>query len=115
MLSRVRTLQARFQLDVHAQDMFFNPRADGLMQGAENIRTETLVTAAFIEPLKESLELLMRLFVLRVDGAAITFHAILFKVEMFFRVGLEKLQQLNQKFALFFRRVGFRQIGRAHV
>jgi hypothetical protein len=103
----LHSFQARFQLHVHLQDVFLNPRTDGLMQLADNFRTKPLMTVALLELLEKLYELRVRLLVPLMDGATMTFHAILFKMEMFFRVGFEKSHQPNQKFALLPRRVGF--------
>jgi hypothetical protein len=81
------------------QDVFFNPLADGLVQGADFVRSEALVPGVFLELPEKRHELLVGLLVFCVDRAPVAFHAILLKPEMPFGVGLEKVDQINQEIA----------------
>ena len=51
----------------------------------------------------------MSLFVLRVGRAPVTLHALLLKLEMGDGIGLQKINQMNQKLTLFARRIGASQ------
>jgi hypothetical protein len=96
-------------MDVHIQDVFFNPQADGLMQGADNVRAETLVPGEFLELPEKLHELLMGMLVCRMHWASVAFHAILLKPKMLFGVGLKKINQMKQEVAGFLGRIGLGQ------
>jgi hypothetical protein len=100
---------ARLQLRVHVQDVFLNPQTHCLVQFPENVRSKTFHFAVFLELMEEVHELFVSLFILRMCRTPVFFHALLFKLEMRVRVRLQKIHQVDQKFALRTGWIGFGQ------
>jgi hypothetical protein len=103
------TLQTRFQLGVHRQNMLLNPGTQFLMQATKQLRMKAFRPAAFLELLKKLPELFVRLFVLRMSRTAVSLHASLLKPEMRFAIGLEEINQVEQELGLLPRRIGIGQ------
>jgi hypothetical protein len=79
------------------------------MQLPEHIQVEAFRPATFVEFLEKFSELFMSLFILRMSRAAVPLHAFLLILEMRLRVGLQKINQVDQEFDLLPRHIVIRQ------
>lgn len=79
------------------------------MQFADQIRPETLAPGIVLIFFEELYEGLVGLLIDGVGGAPVPLHAIFFKPEMLRDVALKKINQMNQKIAGLFGRIGLGQ------
>jgi hypothetical protein len=93
------TFDAGFELGIHVQNVLCNPPAGGLMQPHNNFVAETFRPVARFEVAEKVPEPFMGLFVDGMGGAPVTFHALLLKLKMRFRVGFKKINQMDQEIA----------------
>jgi len=98
--------EARLQSGVHLQNVLLNPQIDGLMQGPEGMRPETLGFALYFELMEKHPELFVGLFVFCMGRAQVAFHALLLKPEVLFGVRLKEIGQMDQEFAFLPGRIG---------
>lgn len=89
--------------------MLLNPQTGGFVQGTKHVRPEALFFAALLELAEQGYELRVGAFILRVGRAAVTLHAIFFKLEMRLGVGFQKIYQVEQEFAFLPGGIGFGQ------